>query len=224
MEIRDYLRVILKRKWLIIGITLGVTIISAIVSSFVLKKQYTADISVIISSQEQNSSKNPTTQNYNDLMMYQKMVKTYSEFVKSRLVLDHVIDKTKLDISVDKLTGMITVTPKGDTEFLKISVKSNSPYDAKAIANQIALSLKEKTKEIKKIDNVQILDEALLPSNPSSPKVALNTAIAFVLGIMISVGLAFLLEFLDNTIKTEEDVEEIIGLPVIGTIPLINDK
>lgn len=223
MDIRDYLRVILKRKWIIIAITLGVTIVSAVVSKFVLKKQYSADIAVIISSQDQQWDRTKSGQSYNDLMMYQKMVKTYSEFAKSRMVLDDVIEKVKLNINVESLKGMITVNPKSDTEFLTITVKSESPQQAKDIANQIALSLKDKAKDVMKVDNIQILDEALFPKHPSSPKVMLNTAIAFALGLMVSVGLAFLLEFLDNTVKTEEDIMEVIGLPVIGIIPVIEE-
>jgi capsular polysaccharide biosynthesis protein len=68
------------------------------------------------------------------------------------------------------------------------------------------------------MDNVQILDPAQLPEGPYSPKPRLNIAVAFFLGLMVSVGLAFLIEYLDTTVKTQEDIEKLIGVPVIGVI------
>lgn len=223
MELQDYFKIILKRKWIIIAITLVTTLFSTGITLFVLDKSYTADIAVIIGQDPQ--LKQPTsTQNMNDIMMYKQMVKTYGQFAKSRKVLNDVISKLSLDINVEVLDKIVTATPKNDTEFLTISVKHKSPEMAKKIANQMALSLKNITNEVKKVDNVQILDEAQLPTSPSSPKTLMNIAIAFVLGLMISLGLVFLMDYLDVTVKSEEDIEKLIGVPVLGTIPLMKEK
>lgn len=223
MELQDYFKIILKRKWIIITITLVTTLFSTGITLFVLDKSYTADIAVIIGQDPQ--LKQPTsTQNMNDIMMYKQMVKTYGQFAKSRKVLNDVISKLSLDINVEVLDKIVTATPKNDTEFLTISVKHKSPEMAKKIANQMALSLKNITNEVKKVDNVQILDEAQLPTSPSSPKTLMNIAIAFVLGLMISLGLVFLMDYLDVTVKSEEDIEKLIGVPVLGTIPLMKEK
>ena len=76
------------------------------------------------------------------------------------------------------------------------------------------------------VDNVSILSKADFEGTPSpvNPNPVLNMAIAFVVGLMVGVGLAFLLEYLDNTIKTEEDIEKVLGVPVLGTIAVIEDK
>lgn len=223
MELQDYFKIILKRKWIIITITLVTTLFSTGITLFVLDKSYTADIAVIIGQDPQ--LKQPTsTQNMNDIMMYKQMVKTYGQFAKSRKVLNDVISKLSLDINVEVLDKIVTATPKNDTEFLTISVKHKNPEMAKKIANQMALSLKNITNEVKKVDNVQILDEAQLPTSPSSPKTLMNIAIAFVLGLMISLGLVFLMDYLDVTVKSEEDIEKLIGVPVLGTIPLMKEK
>jgi capsular exopolysaccharide synthesis family protein len=147
------------------------------------------------------------------------MVKTYAEFAKSRMVAEHVIDNLKLDMSVGQLQGMLAVTPKGDTEFLTLSITALDPAKAKDIANQYARSLKYVANQVKKVDNVQLLDEALLPSGKDSPRISLNIAIAFFLGMMISIGLVFLLEYLDNTVKSKEDIEKHLDIPVIGLLP-----
>ncbi|RYD07019.1 hypothetical protein N752_00120 [Desulforamulus aquiferis] len=80
-----------------------------------------------------------------------------------------------------------------------------------------------KVVEIMKVDNVNVIDLAVTPSNPVKPNKKLNILIAGVVGLMIALGLVFLLEFLDRTIKTSEDVKRHLGLPVLGAIPKIDE-
>jgi capsular polysaccharide biosynthesis protein len=221
MELHEYIQIFKKRWILIVLITLIMSLSSAVVSFFVIKPTYKADISVIIGKPQTEASTDKA--NYNDVMMYQKLVKTYSQFAKSRTVAENVISKMNLDMKVETLQSMISVSPMGDTEFLTITVKSKDPKQAMQIANQIAKSLKEVSYNVKKADNVQMLDEAQLPNTPDSPKPLLNIAIAFFIGIMLSVGIVFLIEYLDNTVKSAEEIEKLIGLPVIGVIPNINN-
>jgi capsular polysaccharide biosynthesis protein len=126
-------------------------------------------------------------------------------------------------MKVSDIQEMLSVAPKGDTEFLTITVKSKEPKQAMDLANQIAKSLKEVSLDVKKVDNVQILDPAELPVSPDSPKPLLNIAVAFFLGLMVSVGVVFLLEYLDNTVKSASDIEKILDIPVIGIIPVITE-
>jgi capsular polysaccharide biosynthesis protein len=222
MELQEYLNIIRKRWALLVVITLVFTLISGVVSYFVIKPVYKADISVIIQ-KEDNVDPKGSNVSYNDVLMYQKLVKTYSELVKSRTVAENAINKLGIDMKADKLQGMISVAPKGDTEFLTLTVKSKDAKQAMELANQLALSLKEVGKQVKKVDSVQILDPAELPTTPDSPKPKLNIAIAFFLGLMLSMGIVFLLEYLDNTVKSPEDIEKLLDIPVIGTIPLVTE-
>lgn len=223
MELKEYLHILKKRWLLILSVTLTCVFVSAIVSFFLIKPTYQASISVVIGGNKEESSSN-TNQTYNDVMMYQKLVKTYSEFVKTRSVAEDAIDKLNLDITPGALLGMISVAPKGDTEFLTITVKSKDAYEARDIANQVAKSLKAITKDIKKVDNVQLVDDALLPSGPVSPKPLLNIAIALILGLFVSMGIVFLIEYLDNTVKDTDELEKLLEVPVLGAIPMMEDK
>ncbi|MGH4052954.1 MAG: YveK family protein [Clostridium sp.] len=222
MEIIEYFNIIKKRMLLVILITVGATVLSGVLSYFVITPTYKSDISVIIGKIESDST--ASQDNYNDVIMYQKLVKTYTEFAKSRKVSEHVIKALKLDIDPAQLQEMLTVAPKGDTEFLTITVTSKEPKEAMDIANQVAKSLKFVSNDVKKVDNVQLLDEALEPISPANPNPKLNMAIAFFIGLMVSLGIAFLLEYLDNTIKSQEDIEKLTGIPVIGIIPFTDDK
>lgn len=222
MELREYFEIIKKRWLVIVLITIFTTLISAVASYFLIKPVYKADISVIIGNVQNKDESNK--QNYNDVLMYQRMVKSYSEIVKTRLVAEDVISSLNLDMKPSELISMVSVAPKGDTEFLNITVKAKDPVKAKDIANAYAKSLKKIGSEKRSVDNVQLMDEAVLPTSPDSPKPMLNMAIAFFLGLMISVAVIFLMEYLDNTVKGQEEIEKMLGVPVLGSIPLVEEN
>lgn len=224
MEIKDYFKIIKKRILLVLLITLSCTLLSAVISYFVIKPVYKSDIKVAIDANASAGDKDKKQQNYNDIIMYQKLVKSYSVYAKSRVVATDVIKELNLNISEDELINMVSVTPSGDTEFLSISVKSKDKDEVTKIADQLAISLKNVTKKIKDADNVQLIDPATAPTTPDSPKPLLNTAIAFVIGLMLSIGIVFLLEYLDSTIKDEDELKKILGCSVLGVIPVFEDK
>ena len=116
---------------------------------------------------------------------------------------------------------MISSAAKGNTQFLNISITSNDREQAYKIANQMALSLKTVSLELRGLDIVQTLDAANVPSSPSSPNLKMNIIIGFMLGLMISVFGVFVLQFLDKTVKDPSNFIDGLGLPFLGTIPLI---
>ena len=107
-----------------------------------------------------------------------------------------------------------------------ITVKEpNSPVSESYRTLRTNLQYSSFDKKVKTVfptgGNIQTMDKALVPQNPVSPNKKLNIAIALFLGLMVSVGIVFLLEYLDNTIKTENDVEKYLHLPILGIIPKI---
>lgn len=223
MELKERFYILKKRLILAIIITLVATVSAGILSYFLIKPQYKADISVIIGKTQ--SVSNNSSSNYYDVMLYQTMVQTYSKLTISRTVAEDVIKQLNLkSMKVSDLLAMITVTPEKDTQFLTITVTSQDPKQAMIIANQFAKSLNDISIKINKIDIVMIIDKAGLPTINDSPKPARNMVMGFFIGIVFSIGLVFLLDYLDNTLKTKEDVETAIGLPVIGTISLVKIK
>ncbi|MGM9973535.1 MAG: YveK family protein [Clostridiaceae bacterium] len=222
MELREYFQIIKKRWLLVVVITLLASLISALVSYFFIKPTYKADISVIIGST--SSVGDESGQSYNDVLMYQKIVQSYTEIAKTRLVAEDVIDTLNLDMSSSQLIGMISVSVKSNTEILNIMVKADDAALARSIANQYAKSLKKVSMEIRNVDNVQLMDDAVMPTSPDSPRPLLNIAIAFFLGLMLSVGIIFLIEYLDSTIKSQEELERLFNVPVLGAIPLVTDE
>lgn len=155
-----------------------------------------------------------------DISLNRNLVGTYREFIKSRVVSEEVIANLGLDMSYESFRDKLEVSSLKDTEMITIKVTDTIPLRAKDIANETADIFKIKVADAFKIDNVQIVDYAVIPTSPIKPNIKLNTAIGGLLGLMIGIFIALFLMSLDTSIKTAQDIENHIGLPVLGTIPL----
>ena len=206
----------LKNRWLlIVSITCSAVIISGILSFFILTPQYEAGTTLMVNYKTTDSS----LMNYTDLQMSQKLVATYSEIVKSERIADSVIEQLGLDLTANELNSKISVSQVGTTEILKIAVKDEDPQLAALMANTVSQVFQQEINKMMEVDNVSTIDVAKVPEYPVSPNKVMNLAIAGVLGLMGSIGLVFVLAFLDRTYKTPTDVERHLGLPLIGAIP-----
>jgi capsular polysaccharide biosynthesis protein len=210
----------LKKRWLmIVTITLIATIISAALSFFVIKPKYEATTKVFIGKDEGDNQ----AYNQNDVLMYQKLMKTYSEAIKTKDLVSRSLQGTSLELKPEDVLANLTVSPVTDTQILQIKYKSNNPQEAKVVIQELTDEFIKTSKELVPNGNIKTIEEVQLPENPVSPNKKMNIAIAFLLGLMISVGLAFLLEFLDNTFKSKEQLERELDIPVIGVIPTVKE-
>ncbi len=221
ISLRDLYYILKKWIALIIILPIIAVAISGAISYFVLEPEYQTFTTLMVGKPKDYISENKLE--YNELMLNQKLVSTYGEIVKSRLVTDKVINNLGLEISFEGFRNKVNVNLVKDTEIIKIQVTDNNPMLAAKIANETAQVFMEGVQTIMKVENVQVIDVAQVPSRPISPRKMLNMAIAGVLGLMVSVFIAFLVEFLDNSIKTPEDVENYLELPVLGAIPMIKE-
>ena len=119
----------------------------------------------------------------------------------------------------EDLRSMITTSPKANTQFLNLSITSTDPELSYVIANQLARSLKTVSMELRGSDIVQILDPANVPTGPFSPNIIMNLIIGAVLGLMFSVFIVFLLDFMDKTLKDTEFILNELQLPFLAGIP-----
>lgn len=207
---------ILKRRWpLIVLTTLSTTLIAFCLSMYVLTPMYETSATMIVSYKQNQES----VMTYNDVVMSQNLVNTYSEIIKSRRVLDQVIEELDLSVSPHELAEGITVSPRGDTEIIEVTVSDASPSLATDIANQVSAVFQKEIQDMMEVDSVETIDHAIEPKNPVSPNIMMNTLIGGLLGGVISVLLAFSLAFMDRTLKTPQDIERYLGLPIIGAIP-----
>jgi capsular polysaccharide biosynthesis protein len=151
------------------------------------------------------------------------MINTYSVIIKSPAILDKVIDELELDQSVKQLSEKITINSQENSQVFSLTVQDSNPTKSVEIANTVSGTFQKEIKNIMNVDNVSVLAKAEIEENPTpvKPNPLLNTAIAVVVGLMAGVGLAFILEYLDNTIKDEEDIERLLELPILGSIQKI---
>lgn len=206
----------LKQRWrLLVAIPLFAMLVSAIISSFVLTPMYERSTQLLVNQAVPEGQLNQQVVRNN-----LELIDTYSEIIKSPRILNEVIETEGLDMTYGDLEAAVSVGSQSNSQVVTITVESESPADATLLTNSIATVFQEQIPDIMSIDNVSILSEAEIGEDPTpvSPKPLLNIAIAFVVGLMAAVGLAFLLEYLDTTIKTEKDIENIIDLPVLGVV------
>jgi len=212
----------LKKRWaIVVAIPLIAALTSGIVSFFILDPIYQASTTLIVGKKALDEGSQQAAQllDNNVLQANKQLALTYSEIAKSRTVEEKVISELSLPITAEQLDSKINVNSVKNTEILEIAVVDTSPVLAANIANMMAQKFSDSVVQIKKVDSVSIVDKAVAPTHPIKPKKSMNVLIAFMVGLMASVGLAFLLEYLDNTIKSTKDVEDILGLPVLGVIP-----
>ncbi|NGT52296.1 capsular biosynthesis protein [Clostridium perfringens] len=213
----------LKKRWKLIAlITIAATLVSAILSFFIIKPQYEAKAKLFIGKQETQEN---NAYNNSDVMMYQQLMKTYAELVKTSDLVTKAVKNADLDYNQNQIKGILnnlTATPSADTQILDLNFKGGNPKEVLKVTEAITNEFISESKELIPNGNVQVIQKPQLPEHPVSPNKKLNILIAFVLGLMIGVGVVLLLEYLDNTFKSREELEKTLDLPIIGAIPDYN--
>ncbi|MGU8942644.1 YveK family protein [Clostridium perfringens] len=211
----------LKKRWkLIVLITIAATLVSAILSFFVIKPQYEAKTKLFIGKQE--TSQNTANYDNNDIMMYQKLMKTYAELVKTSDLVTKAVKSANLNYNQNEITVILNnlnVNPSADTQILDLSFKGGNPKEVLKVTEAITDEFISESKELIPNGNVQVIQKPQLPEHPVSPNKKQNILIAFVLGLVLGVGVVLLIEYLDNTFKSREELEKTLDLPIIGSIP-----
>jgi capsular polysaccharide biosynthesis protein len=222
ISLKELFETLKKRLLLILLITITAVLVSGIVSYFFLTPIYQASTQILV-----NQAKNDQgVYNYNEVQTNLQLINTYNVIIKSPAILDKVTEDLKLGLTSQQLNEKITVGSEKDSQVVNVSVQDTDPNKAAKIANKTAEVFQMEIAKIMNVDNVSILAKATVVDNqsPIKPKPLLNIAIALVVGLMAGVGVAFLLEYLDNTVKNEQEVERLLGLPVLGVIGTIGDS
>jgi len=165
----------------------------------------------------------PDTDNLttNDIAFATYLARDYQVLIVSDPVLKQVISNLELNMTTKSLASSISVELIEDTRIIEIKAVAETPQLAKDIADQIRNVANEKTKDVMGgIEAVNAVDEATLPVAPSSPSYFKNTAIGFVAGAGIVLLIIIIMFLMDDTIKTQEDIEKYLGISVLASIPM----
>ncbi len=189
---------------------------STVYSFFIAKPVSQAETTLIVKTEKTEGTNTVTS---DQIKTTQQLAVTYGEIIKSRKVLDDVIKNLDLDESYGQLSGKISVSTVSDTQIIKVSVQDTNKSNAAKIANEIPKVFAKEAIRIADANGVEVIDKAQTPVNPVSPNKKMNILIAGVLGVMIGLFIIFIIEFLNTKIKTPQDIEKELGLPLLGVIP-----
>ena len=217
MELIELIQLINRYKWLIIGVTLGAMVLAAFTSFFLLTPVYESSTTLMVNRSDDGSKGQVV--DYATVMANLQLVKTYGEIAKSRTVAEAVIKRLNLDLTPEEFSNLITVQPLKDTQLIEIKVQNTDPKMAAVIANTVAEEFIKKVSSVMKIENVKVVDPAAVPDKPIKPKKLLNTAVSGVVALILILGIVLLLEQLDYTFKTPDDIEKYLELSVLGAVP-----
>ena len=224
ISLKEIFEVLKKRIVMIIGIAVGAAIISGLVTFFVLTPTYQSTAKFIVNQSASDQQQAPSV-DINSIRTNVELINTYNDIISSPAILDEVSNKLGLDRAASSLASQIQVSNGNQSQVVDITVTDADPAIAVSIANTTIEIFQERLPTLLNVDNVKVLSPATVSENPSpvSPKPMLNIAIAIVVGLMSGVGLAFLLEYMDNSITSEQDIEHTLGMPVMGVVSTISE-
>ncbi|MEN1932121.1 Wzz/FepE/Etk N-terminal domain-containing protein [Staphylococcus hominis] len=213
IEFSRIIQIIKKNLWLLILLPIIFLLLSVVLTFFVLKPQYQASTQVLVN--QKKETKNVAVQEVQGNI---QLVNTYAEILKSPRILDKV-SKEYNKYSSEKLNKMVNVKTQANSQILNINVTDYNKKKSEDIANKVANVFKDDMPHIMNVDNVSILSTANGTVEKVSPKISVNLIIGLFVGLVLAIFIIALKEMLDKRIKSEEDVERELNIPVLGSIP-----
>ncbi len=203
-----------KRKlWLIILVALLGGVLAGVFSKFVLIPQYNSSAMLYVLSKE------TTLTSLADLQIGSQLSKDYSVIIRTRPVLQEVVDKLELDMTYKDLRGKLKITNDADTRILTLTITDPDPELAKLIVDQVANSASDYIGDIMEMIPPKLIEDGEVPLYPVSPNNKRNAVLGALAGIVLVCGVITVGVLLDDTVKTEDDVERYLGLTVLASIP-----
>ena len=213
IDVLSLLRTIWRKKFLILLTAILTTGLAFAYSAFLLTPQYDSTTRLYVVTQSSDNGAGITNQ---DLQAGSFLVKDYKEIILSQDVLKNVT--TTLGIT-DDIKEKITVNIPVDTRILSITVRDSDPNQAATIANTLRDEAAKKIIEVTKVSDVTTLEAAVPAEKPSTPQTKRNLVLGFVAGAFLATALVLVLEVLDDRVKRPQDIEEVLGMTLLGVVP-----
>lgn len=221
LDLRDIAVAIWERAWIIILSALLCGGAIFVYSRFIATPIYSATTSMYVYN---GGDRTNNVISQSDLATSQKLVNTYMVILKSNAVLSKVKETLSLGYSVEEIRNMISTSSINATEAFSITIKNKSPEEAKIIANTIAVVAPSEIMRVVKAGSVEVIDYAELPNVPTSPNIMKNTVIGCLLGVIVSSAAIIIYNVFDTVVSSQQKLESIFDIPVIGVIPSFNQE
>lgn len=219
LDLKELFTIFWNKKTQIILIVAIFMVIGMIYTMGFVTPVYTSSTTLVLATSDSSSNSDSNSITTTDVTLNSKLVSTYSELVKSKNVLRQVKSNLNSDFNEQEMRKNITVTSVKDTEIIEITVTHEDPAYAAKVANEIAKVFTQKVSEIYNINNVHVVDEAEVSSSPSNVNHAKDIVIFALVGIVVAVMYVLIVNMLDTTVKTQEDIERMLKIPVLANIP-----
>ena len=213
LDLSKLLHILKKNLWVLIGLPILFLIISAIITFLLMTPKYQATTQILVNPKQTND--NMLQQNVQGTL---QQVNTYAEIVTSPRILDKSAKKLDKKYTTEELEEKVNVESSAESQVIKVHVTDKDKGESEKIANTIAKTYRDEMPDIMNVDNVTILSDADNTAEKVSPKSVLNLVVALFLGLIIALLYIFIKELTDTRIKDEQDIEEHLKLPVLGTI------
>lgn len=227
MTLQDFLK-LLRSRWMTVSVTALVVLLGAAVVTMLTTPLYEASTRLFVSSSTGDARASDL---YQGNRLSQDRVRSYTQLVMGETLAQRTIDKLGLDMSAKTLSGNVKATAKPDTVLIDVHVRDASPVRARDIANALSDEFVVMIRELETPEHgrspdarVVVEQRASVPDHTVVPKKMRNIAAGLGLGVLLGIGLALLRDLLDNTVKDNETLEEIVGTGVVGTIPLDKER
>lgn len=217
IDLTKILEILRKNMKVLIILPLLGLVISAIISFFFLDEKYQASTQVLV-----NQKESDTQMMAQEVQSNIQLVNTYSEIVKSPRILDKVSKELNRKYSSSEISNMLTVNNQAESQLLNIAIESKSGNDSEKVANKISEVFSEEVPDIMNVDNVSVLSTADNTAKQVAPKTVVNLIIGLITGLILALLIIFIKEMIDKRIKSEEDVENELEIPVLGSIQKFN--
>lgn len=225
INILEYISEIKKKFRIIAIITLSFIFIAILYTSFFIKEDYEAKAKVFVGKQKFQN----TTESYNneEVNLYQRLITTYSEVIKSKKLINKSINESKINslkeseetFEYESIIGDLTVNPITDTQIIELKYTSKDAQQSYDLLYSITENFVSYSKELYPTVNIKVIEQVNVDSESLVNKKIMIIGMAFILGLIISIEIVIMRMYLSNTFKNKDSLEKELGLAVIGTIP-----
>lgn len=216
MTLLELLALLRKHIGIVVALPIACALITALYCWGVMPNEYTAEVSIYALTKSAGQSATEDGVTYSDLQSSQLLANDFAELAKN----DQVRESTAESLGMDNLNGYdISVTSSTTTRILKVQVTGRVPDDTALIANKLATEIGETAVRVMGIEAVNVVNAAETPTEPSGPRRALYTLVALLAGLFLAIAIVVLRDMLDTTVRSADDIEELLGVPVVGRFP-----
>ncbi|NMO95704.1 YveK family protein [Paenibacillus lemnae] len=221
MELKQYFEVMRKKWWLLTIIVAAAMAVAGVKSFYFTTPVYAANAKLIVN---QSSGDGAAALNASTIQTSIFLINSYKEIIKSSAVMNKVVEQyPELGESASLLSAKISVTSANNSQVMNLVYEDTSYPKAAAVVNAVSTVFKAQIPDIMNVDNITILSEADLSLSPAPINInpVMNILISFVVSLMLAIGFVFLLDYLDDTLKTESQIIEIMEGPILIAVDKI---